>query len=82
MERLKTSKVSASNGNLKYPMGKSIFAANLPLKLFHSTISSADTGSPKSLYALFDAYLDYMLEKFEPNRIVRNIPNLSFWIKK
>ena len=33
MERPKTSNVNISNGNIKYPIGKSIFAVNLLLKL-------------------------------------------------
>ena len=38
------------SSNIKYPIGKSIFAANLPLKLFHSTVANADIGSLKSLH--------------------------------
>ena len=30
--------VSISNGNIKFPIGKSIFVVNLPLKLFRATI--------------------------------------------
>ena len=33
-KRLQTSDVSISNGNIKCPMRKSIFAVNLPLRLF------------------------------------------------
>ena len=39
MERLETSNVSISNGNIKCPIGKLSFAANLPLKLFRATIA-------------------------------------------
>ena len=39
MERCSPSKVSVSSGNIKYPIGKSIFTVNLPL--------------PKSLHTLF-----------------------------
>ena len=78
MERLKTSNVSVSNGNLKYPIRKSIFAVNLPSKLFRATIANANTTSLKSLLTLFDTNLDYMLAKSEPNRTVRNVQNLSF----
>ena len=70
MERLKPSNVSGSNGNLKYSIGKSIFAVNLLLKLFRATIANAKTESQKSLHTLFDTYLKYMLAKFEPNRAV------------
>ena len=81
MERLMTSNVSVSNGNLICPIGKSIFAVNMPLKLFRANVTNANTESLKSLHTFFDTYLDYMLAKFEPNRIVRNIQNLSFWTK-
>ena len=37
--------VSISNGNIKYPRGKSIFAVNLPLQLFPATVANADIGS-------------------------------------
>ena len=63
-----TSNVRVSNGNIKWPIGKSIFAVNLPLKVFRATVSNTDTGSLKSLHTLFDTYLDYMLTKFEANR--------------
>ena len=48
MERLQTSDVSISNGNIKYPIGKSIFAENLPLKLFRVAVANADIESLKS----------------------------------
>ena len=50
MERLYTSNVSISNGNIKCPIGKSIFTVNLPLKLFRGTVANADIGSLKSLH--------------------------------
>ena len=50
MERLQTSDYSIGNGNIKYPIGKSIFAVNLPLKLFPATIANADIESLKSLH--------------------------------
>ena len=34
-------------------------------RAFYVTVSDADIGSLKSLYTLFDKYLDYMLAKFE-----------------
>ena len=49
MEQLQTSNVSISNGDIKCPIGKSIFAVNLPLKLFHATVANVDIGSLKSL---------------------------------
>ena len=36
--------------NIKYPIGKSIFAVNLPVKLFPTTVAYADIGSLKSLH--------------------------------
>ena len=62
-----------SNGNIKGPVGKSIFAENLPLQLFRATIANADTENLKSLHTLFDTYLDHMLAKFKLNCIVRNV---------
>ena len=38
MEGLKTFNVSISSGNIKYPIGKSIFA----VKLFSATVANAD----------------------------------------
>ena len=49
MKRLQTFNVSTSNGNIKCPIGKSIFAGNLTLKLFRATIANADITSLKSL---------------------------------
>ena len=39
--------VSISNGNIKYLIGKSIFAVNLPLQLFPATVANADIESLK-----------------------------------
>ena len=71
MERLKTSNVSISNGYIKYPIGKSIFADNLPLKLFPATVANAEIGSLKSLHTLFDN----MLVQFEQNCMVQTTRN-------
>ena len=71
MERLTTINVSISNGNIKCPIGKSIFALNLPLKLFCATISNADIESLKSLYTFFTKCLYHMLVKFEQ---IHNVP--------
>ena len=73
MERLLTSKVSVSNSNVEYLIGKSILAVNLPLKNFRVILANANSDSVKSLHTLFDMYLDYMLEEFEPSRTVRNV---------
>ena len=39
-----------SNGNKKYPIGKSYCAVNLPLKIFLATVTNTDKGSLKSLH--------------------------------
>ena len=49
----------------------------LPLKLCRATVTNADTGILKSLCTLFDTYLDNILAKFEPNRMVQNDAILS-----
>ena len=82
MERFYTSDVSVSNGNIKGLVGKSIFAENLPLQLFHSTVANADTESLRPLHTLFDTYLDHMLAKFEPNCVVRNVQSFELFDKK
>ena len=73
--------VSVSNGNIKCPTGKSIFAVNLPFKLFCATVTNADTGSLKFPHTLFETYLDHMPAKFEPNRMVGNVESFSFLTK-
>ena len=51
IEELETPDVIISNGNMKYPIGKSIFAVKKKmLKLFHVTFANADIGSLKSLH--------------------------------
>ena len=83
MERLFTSNVSVSNGNIKCPIGKSTSAVNLSLKLFLAAVANADKRSLKSLYTLFNAYLDHMMAKFEPNRMIRKEQNFEhFDLKK
>ena len=70
------------NGKLKCPIGKSIFAVNLPLKLLRATVANANAASRKSLNTLFDTFLDYMLAKFDSNRMIQNVQNLSVLTKK
>ena len=65
MQRLETSNISISNGNMKYPIGKSVFAVSLPLKLSPATVVYVGTGSLKSLHTLFNKYLDQKLVEFE-----------------
>ena len=57
--------MSASAMVIENTLGKSIFAVNLPFKVFPATVSYADIGSLKSLHTLLDKYLDHMLVKFE-----------------
>ena len=52
MERLLTFNVCISNGNIKYPIRKSIFVVNLPLKLFRAIVDNADIGHVGSLKSL------------------------------
>ena len=68
MERLQTSYDTVSNGNIKCPIEKSIFAVNLLLKLFRATIANADTGILLSIH--LNTYLFNMLAKF--NQILRS----------
>ena len=74
--------MSISNGNIKYPIGKSIFVVNLPLKLFPATVTNADIGSLKSLHTLFDKDLDHMMVKFEQNCMVQTTRNFELFDKK
>ena len=46
------------------------------------TITAADIGNLKSLHTIFDKYLNHMLEKFDQNRMVRNIQNFELFGKK
>ena len=66
----------------KYPIGKSIFAVNLPLKLFPVTVANAGIGSLKSLHTLFDKHLDHKLVKFEQNCMVQTTRNFELFVKK
>ena len=70
-------------GNIKYPIGKSIFAVNLPLQLFPSTVGNADIGSLKSLSIhSLKKCLYHMLVKFEQNRMVQTTRNFELFDKK
>ena len=57
MERLKTSDVSISDGNIKYPIEKSIFAVNLLLKLFRVAVGNADLESLKTLHSFLEIFV-------------------------
>ena len=75
-----TSNVSISNGNIKCPIGKSIFAVNLPLKLFRATVANADMRSLKSLHTFLKMFI--MPVKFEQNCMVKTTRNLELFDKK
>ena len=70
------------SGNIKYPSGKSMFAVNLPLKLFPATLANANLVSLKSLHTLFDKFLDHMLVKLKQNCMVQTTQNLELFDKK
>ena len=69
------SNFSINNGNIKCPIGKSIFAVNLPLKLFCATVAKTDIGSLKSLHTFLKNCLYHMLVKFEQNRMIQTTQN-------
>ena len=73
---------TALKGNIKYPIGKSIFAVHLLLKLSPATVANAYIGSLNSLHTLFDKYLDNMLVKFEQNCMVQTRRNVELFDKK
>ena len=76
MERLYTSNVSIGNGNMKCPIGKSIFAVNLPLKLFRVTVVY---GLP--IHSLKKMFVPHAIE-FEQNRTVHTTRNFELLDKK
>ena len=83
MKRLYISNVSISNGNIKYPIRKSIFGVNnLSLKRFLATVAYADIRSLNSPHTFFKEYLYNMLVKFERNRMVQTTPNFELFYKK
>ena len=48
------------------------FCRKYAIKILRTTVANADTERLKSLHILFDTYLDHMLTKIEPDRIVQN----------
>ena len=72
MERLKTSNVSVCNGSIKGAIRKSTFSEKLLFNTFRTTVANADPWIQKSLNTLFDMYLNHMLSKLEPNRMVQS----------
>ena len=71
MDRFKTSDVIIpKNGDIRYPIEKSIFAINFPLKLFRVTVVNVGIESLKSLHTFLKNILYHMPLKFELNRMV------------
>ena len=70
------------NGNIKCPIEKTMFAVNLPLKLFPATVANADIESPKSLQKFLKKCLYCMLVKFVQNRMVQSTRNFELFDKK
>ena len=73
---------SVSNDNIKCPIGKSIFAVNLPWKLFRAAVANAYTWRLKSICTFIDTYLDHILAKFKPNRRSEMYKILNFCDEK
>ena len=63
------------------PIGKSLFAVNLPLKLFSATVANAGIGSLKSLHAFLKKCLYHMPVKFEQNCMVQTTQNFELFDK-
>ena len=80
--RLPMSAINISNGNIKCPIGKSVFAANLPLKLFRASVANTDIESLKSLQTSLLECLYHMLVKFVPNCMVQTTRNFELFDKK
>ena len=60
-----------------YPIRKSFFAVNLPLKLFRAIVANADIGSLKYLHTFHKKCLYQMLVKFERNCMVQTTLNVG-----
>ena len=54
------------------PDRKINFCSKFAIQTLRATVANADTGSLKSLHALFDTYFD---NKFKQNRLIQNLPN-------
>ena len=63
MERLKTSNVTISNGNMDEFNSKFTAKIDFSDRVFYIIITDADIGSLKSLHTLFERYLNHMLAK-------------------
>ena len=87
MERLLTFNVCISNGNIKYLIGKSIFAVNLPFKLFRAVVANADIGlvlslSIHSLKNVCTTCQPGHASEFEQNRMVQTTRNFELFEKE
>ena len=69
-------------GNIKCPIGKSIFAVNVPFKLFRAAVASADIESLKSLHTFLKKCLYHMPVKFEQNPMVQTTRKIELFNKK
>ena len=49
----------------------------MPLQLFHATIANGNTRILMSLRTIFDMYMNHILAKFEPIRMVQNVQNFQ-----
>ena len=58
------------SGNIKCPIGKAIFAVNLPLNLLRATVANADAERELSI-TLFDTYVGQHVTDYF-NQIVRS----------
>ena len=74
--------VSISNGNIKYPIGKSFFTVNLPLKLFRATVAKAGIESIKSLHTFLKKMFVPLASEFEQIRMVKTTRNFELFDKK
>ena len=80
-ETLDFQPVSLRNGNIKYPIGKSFFAVNLPF--FSATITNSDIRKSKVyMHTLFDKHFDHMLIKLNKIAKFKLHEILSFLTKK
>ena len=57
------------------------FTAKIEFPIGHFTSADADIGSLTSLHTI-DKYLDYILVKFEQNRMVRTVENFELFLTK
>ena len=70
--------------NVKYPIGKSIFAVNLPLKLFRATVANFDL---EILILSIPSFKNVCRpttcsQKFEQNRMVQTTRNFELFDQK